>query len=233
MDLKNKTVFITGASEGLGKSIAEKLSEEKANLVLVARNEKRLDEVARNIKSSLVVPCDITKPDQVKKAVDEAIKKFGRIDVLVNSAGIWYKTKPIEKASDEEIKSVIDVNLTGTINVTKYVMPLLKKNKESYIINVSSHSGVKAKHLQSVYCGAKFGLRGFTEALKLELENTGVRVVGFYPSGMNTEMFAKTGESFSSKDFMKTEDIADIVRFIIKQPANIHIEEIWIDKFSI
>jgi len=233
MNLKDKIAFITGGSEGLGKATAENLSREGAKVALVARNLENLRRVAKKIgRNAYPLACDVTKPGEVKKVVNQVIKKFGRIDIIINCAGAWHKKNSLEKISDDEIQTIIDVNLKGVINVTKYTLPILKENKESYIVNISSHSGVKAKLHQSVYCGAKFGVRGFTEALKLELKETNIKVVGFYPSGMNTQMFQKAGETFSSKDFMKTTDIAEIIKFVITRSGNIHLEELWVDKFS-
>lgn len=233
MNLKNKVVLITGASDGLGKAIAQRLSKEGARLALLARDGVKLEKIAKELGPRVIsVTCDITKPEDIKKAVNQVVKHFGKINVLINCAGIWLKLKHLEEATSKEISDVIDVDLKGLIYTTKETLPYLKKSKEAYIVNISSRSGVKAKRLQAVYCAAKFGVKGFTDALKLELNEHDIKVVGFYPSGMNTKMFKKTGETFSSKGFMKVENIADIVCYIIQRSQNICIEEIWVDKFS-
>jgi NADP-dependent 3-hydroxy acid dehydrogenase YdfG len=236
MQLKNKVAIITGASEGLGKAVAIKLAEQGCKVALLARTKDNLDKAKRDIISkggqALALPCNVTKPSQVKKAVSQVEKKWQKIDFLICAAGIWYKMKPIDQSTDREVDEVTDIDFKGVVNAVRFVLPLMRKKNQGHIVNISSQSGVMAKKGQSLYCGAKFAVKGFTDSLKLDLEDTLIKVSGVYPSGMNTKMFAKAGETFSSKNFMRVEDIADVILFILTRPKNISLDEVWIEKFS-
>ncbi|HUS51922.1 MAG TPA: SDR family oxidoreductase [Candidatus Bathyarchaeia archaeon] len=236
MNLKDKVAIVTGASEGLGKAVALKLAEKNCQVVLVARTKVNLEKVKKTITrkggQALAIPCDVTKPTQVKKAVGQVKKKWKKVDFLICSAGIWQKMKPIDQATDREVEELTDINFKGVVNAVRFVLPLMRKKNKGQIVNISSQSGVKAKKGQSLYCGAKFAVKGFTDSLKLDLEDTQIKVSGVYPSGMNTRMFAKAGETFSAKNFMRVEDIAEVILFILTRPKNISLEEVWIEKFT-
>jgi NADP-dependent 3-hydroxy acid dehydrogenase YdfG len=213
MQLKNKVAIITGASEGLGKAVAIKLAEQGCKVALLARTKDNLDKAKRDI-------------------ISQVEKKWQKIDFLICAAGIWYKMKPIDQSTDREVDEVTDIDFKGVVNAVRFVLPLMRKKNQGHIVNISSQSGVMAKKGQSLYCGAKFAVKGFTDSLKLDLEDTLIKVSGVYPSGMNTKMFAKAGETFSSKNFMRVEDIADVILFILTRPKNISLDEVWIEKFS-
>jgi len=115
--------------------------------------------------------------------------------------------------------------------MTKEVLPYLKKNKESVLVNISSKSGTRPMDLQAVYCASKYGVKGFTDTLKLELKKSSVKIMGFYPSGINTKMFEKAGEGFPAETFMNADEIAEIITFAIERPGNISIEEIQVEKY--
>lgn len=236
MNLKGKIAIVTGASEGLGKAVAIKLAEKNCQVVLLARTKINLEKVKKTITKkggqALAIPCDVANPTQVKKAVGQVKKKWKKVDFLVCSAGIWYKMKPIDQATDREVNEITDIDFKGVVNVVRLILPLMRKKNQGHIINISSQSGVMAKKGQSLYCGAKFAVKGFTDALKLDLKETQIKVSGVYPSGMNTKMFAKTGETFSTKNFMKVEEIAKIILFILTRPENICLDEVWIEKFT-
>jgi NADP-dependent 3-hydroxy acid dehydrogenase YdfG len=236
MELKKKVAIVTGASEGLGRAVAVKLAKQECKVALLARTKNNLDRVKGVIISkggqALAIPCDVTKPSQVKEAINQVKRKWRKVDFLVCAAGIWYKMKPIDQATDKEIDEVTDIDFKGVVNAVRFVLPLMRKKNKGHIVNISSQSGVVAKKGQSLYCGAKFAVKGFTDALKLDLEGTEIKISGVYPSGMNTQMFAKAGETFSSKNFMKVEDIAEIILFILTRPKNISLDEVWIEKFS-
>lgn len=236
MKLKDRVAVVTGASEGLGRAVAIKLAEQGCKIALLARTKGNLEKVKRAIAKgggqALVIPCDVTKPDQVRKAVAQVEKEWKGVDFLICAAGVWYKMKPIDQTTDEEVEEVTDIDFKGVVNAVRFVLPIMRKKNSGHIVNISSQSGVRAKKGQSLYCGAKFAVKGFTDSLKLDLEGTNIKVSGVYPSGMNTRMFAKAGETFSTKKFMKVEDIAEIILFILTRPKNISLEEVWIEKFA-
>jgi len=151
MNLKNKTAIVTGASDGIGKQVAFKLAGEGVKLALIARNEKRLDDV--RIKclelgspKVEVYVCDISKKDEVKATINKVLTDFNSVDILLNIAGVWQKLNKLEDIADDDIENIININLKGLIYVTKRLLKYFKhENKEAIILNVSSRSGVTAQ----------------------------------------------------------------------------------------
>jgi len=232
VELRDKVFIVTGASEGLGKDIAKKLVQEFAKVALVARSSDKLSNLAKELGPfSASFPCDVTKKDEVKNAVKKIVEKFGKLDGLINSAGVWQKLNNLEDITMDEVDLVIDTNLKGTIYFAIESMKQLKKVQEAVIVNISSKSGTRPMDKQTIYCASKFGVKGFTDTLKLELKSSKIKVMGVYPSGMNTKMFEKKGEGLDSSTFMNVEEIADIIVSAIKRPGNISIEEIQIEKY--
>ncbi len=233
MNLKNKIIVITGASAGIGKQISLRLSREGVSLALIGRNKKRLKEVADESKKLGAIKvetyvCDILKNEDLEKTVKLIVSDFKIIDILINNAGIWQKFAPVEKIDKKIIDSVIGTNLIALINVTRLFVPILKKRKEAAIINIVSKSGVVAQAGQSVYTASKYGARGFTEVLRLDLKDTKVKVAGLYQGGIDTDMFKKAGDNFSTKDFTDPADLADVVAFMLRQPDKIWLQDIFV-----
>ena len=157
-----KVVIITGGSEGLGKAIAERLVK-RYRIIILARDRKKLAEAAKKLDCKFLV-CDITNEKQVKKAVGDIIKKFGRIDCLVNNAGLFI-TGFLEDNDPNKIREVVEVNVLGTILMTKAVLPFMKKENSGLIINISSQAGISARSERSVYNASKWAITGFTNPI--------------------------------------------------------------------
>jgi len=234
-NLTDKTIVITGSSDGLGKEIALKLSSQKCSLALLGRNEKRLKNVKEKClelgaKQTQIFTFDLTDSKSIKQAIKSVIAKFKTIDILINNAGIWQKRSDLEYIDDQEISKVISTNLTGLIKITKECLPYLKKSvKNPSIINISSKSGFTAQEGQSVYSASKWGVRGFTEVLKTDLKKHKVRVAGVYQSGTNTKMFNKTGENMPLEKFTNPEDLADVVLFMLTRPTKLWLHEVRVE----
>lgn len=234
MDIKNKVAVVTGASDGLGKQISLKLAKEGASLALVARNEEKLNEVkkeAEKLGSPKVIcyPCDIQDKEQIKKIVQKIEVDFNEVQILLNIAGIWQKLNLLEDIPEGEVDSVINSDLTGMIHMTRLMLPILKRQDEAIIINDSSKSGVTAQPGQSVYTAAKWGVRGFTEVLKEDLKDTNVRVAAIYQGGTDTEMFNKTGEHFNQEKFIKPEELANVIIFMLTRPSGIWLHDVRVE----
>lgn len=235
MNLKNKTAIITGASDGIGKQVAIKLAEKGINLALIGRDTLRLNLVKNTIKKfnpSLkieVYSCDIKNNSQLSKTTKRIISDFKNIHILINTAGIWQKMMPVEELPENIVDDVISTNLTSLIHVTRLAIPILKKQQEAAIINVSSKSGVTAQMGQSVYSASKWGVRGFTEVLKSDLKNTNIRVAGIYQSGTNTKMFEKTGEKVPSEKFTNPADLAEVIVYMLSRPEKIWLHEVRVE----
>ena len=190
-----QVVVVTGASSGIGRETALAFGQRGASVVLAARNEPALREVAREIErlggKAHAVPTDVAEWAQVERLAEEAVARFGRIDTWVNNAAVSaYAT--VADMTVEEIERILRVNLLGQVYGTKAALPRLGQQNQGTIVNVSSALAERAVPLQAAYCATKHGIKGFTEALRLELahERSGVAAVLVLPSSINTPLFA-------------------------------------------
>ncbi|UWR25663.1 SDR family oxidoreductase [Sulfitobacter sp. S223] len=234
MDLKNKRIIVTGGNDGIGRHICLKLAASGTRIAILGRNAERLSEVkqeciAAGAAEVISVPCDIQNPDDITSAVATVTSTFGGLDILINNAGVWHKTGPLDSIAPEILQATVQTNLTGLMQLTQAALPALRANDESIILNVISKSGVVAQAGQSVYTATKYGVRGFTEVLKGDEENTGVRVGGVYQSGTNTKMFEKAGEDVPNHIFTEPDDLADVVVFVLSRPPKLWIHDIRIE----
>ena len=235
MKLKNKIIVITGASDGIGRQIALKLAKEGSKLALVARNKRKLNEVATEAKELGVADvriyiCDIRQTNKLEATIKSIISDFGSVDILINNAGIWQKLMSVDKISKKVVDEVIGTNLSALIHITRLLLPVLRTRKEAVIINVISKSGIVAQEGQAVYTASKYGVRGFTEVLKIDLKNTNIKVAGVYQGGTNTKMFEKVGENFSTDKFTNPSDLASVIVYMLTRPDKIWLHDVRIEK---
>ncbi|MBI2621170.1 MAG: SDR family oxidoreductase [Candidatus Levybacteria bacterium] len=210
MDLDNKSVVIVGASSGLGKALAKLLSKEGTNLFLISRKV-----ALSNIPSAIKIAADVRKAENIKIAFEEIDKHTGSIDLLINCAGIGL-LKDLRESTIEEINDVIDTDLKGAIYVAQEVYKRMAEKGSGHIINIVSTSGLRARPMETVYCAAKWGLRGFTESLQVAGEETGVKVTGVYPGGMKSENFWKITPGKDISGFMDQNEVAQKIIDLIK-----------------
>lgn len=237
MKLKNKVAIVTGANDGLGKQVALKLAKEKVLLALIARDEDRLSQVKAECEKSgcpkaEVYSCDISDGEMVKETVKQIEADFNEVQILLNIAGIWQKLNQTDQISDEEIDEVIDINLKGLIRITKTTLPILRRQKESLILNVSSHSGIAAKPGQAVYAASKWGVTGFTAVLREDLKETNIRVAGLYQGGVQTKLFEKAGdpkEPGKFRKFTKPDDLANVIVFMLSRPPQTWLYDVRVE----
>jgi NAD(P)-dependent dehydrogenase (short-subunit alcohol dehydrogenase family) len=183
----SKTWFITGSSRGLGRSITEAVLAKGDNIAATARNPKQLNDLVEKFPNQiLALQLDVSDKAQIYKVVEQTVKHFGGIDVLVNNAGFGI-TGAIEEFSDEQMKSQLDVNLYAPIEITRAVLPYLRKQRSGSIFNVSSVGGRVGSAGFSMYQAAKFGLQGFTEVLSKEVAAFGIKVTSIEPGGFRTD----------------------------------------------
>jgi NADP-dependent 3-hydroxy acid dehydrogenase YdfG len=204
--LKGKVVIITGASSGFGASAVKLFAQEGCKLVLAARRVDRLEEMAKEIRMSggeaLPVSVDISQPAQIEAMVESTVDAYGRIDVLFNNAGFgrldWFETlDPIK-----DIQAQITVDLLGVIWTARAVLPQMYKQRSGHIINMCSIGGWVAPPLYTVYSAAKFGVRGFSEALRRETTPFGVKISAVYPGSSATEFQKHIGQNKAKQRFV-------------------------------
>jgi short-subunit dehydrogenase len=201
--LRGKVVLITGASSGFGEDAARLFAKEECRVVLAARRLERLQSIAAEIQSAggeaLVIPVDVNESADINRMVQKVLSRYGRIDILFNNAGFgsvdWFETLKPER----HIETLIQVNLTGTMLVTRAVLPEMLKRRAGHIINMSSVSGLIASPLLTTYAASKYGVRAFTDALRREASPFGIKVSEIYPGPAATE-FGKQIERTKARE---------------------------------
>lgn len=193
--LKEKVAIITGASSGIGAALARRLAGEGASVVLAARRQQKLDELAASLTSSggvaVAAPTDVTDADQAGRLVTDTIARFGRLDILVNNAGRGHFAS-IEDTSDEVLKSMFAVNAFSLWYTTRPALRQMKKQGSGHIINIASMAGKLGYPFNSAYVAAKHACVGFTLALRLELLETGIHASVVCPAGVLTDWASVT-----------------------------------------
>ena len=187
---KEKIVIVTGASSGIGKALALRLADEGAWLALAARNAQRLDSLAWECQQrgskAIAIPTDVADESQCRALIQRTQETYGRIDTLVNNAGIDVLSKLEDLPDLRLFKQVVDVNFYGTVHCTYYALPYLKETR-GRIVNISSLGGMLAIPLNTSYSASKFAMIGFSDSLRMEVEQAGVSVTVICPSWVVTE----------------------------------------------
>lgn len=203
-----KTILITGGSDGLGRAIAARLSPNN-RVIILSPHEEKLKQVAEELNCEYKV-CDVRGYAQVEKVV----KEIGTIDCLVNNAGLWIEGT-LESNDPQLIHEALKVNTFGVINMTKAVIPAMKRQKSGRIINVISQAGWYAKAERSIYTASKWAITGFTKSIQAELAPLGIGVTGLYPGKLKTNMFSKMGINKNMDGALETDEVAKTVEFIL------------------
>jgi len=217
---QNKVAIITGAGKGIGKATSIELWKQGYFIILISRTRSDLEKLKKFLIRADYFVCDVRFVSQVKKVVTTVAKKYGRIDVLVNNAGLWYHKK-IEDTSEAEYNEMIDTNLKGAFLFSKFVVPIMKKQKSGIIINISSGAGKYGFPGLSVYSASKFGIIGFTQSLAREVYQDGIKVFSICPGGVDTEGYRKRHPEADEEFFrrlLKPEKVAKEVASLIKKP---------------
>lgn len=236
-NIEGKVVVITGASSGLGEATARLLASEGATVVLAARREDRIkalaDELNRQNGKALAISTDVTDREQVKKLVDKAVEVYGKIDVMLNNAGLM-PLAPLEELKTDEWDQMIDVNLKGVLNGIAAALPHMKRQKSGHFINVSSVYGHKLGPAATVYCATKFAVRALSEGLRQEVKPYNIRTTVISPGAVSTELLDHISDEkiqAETKDFVSqiavpADTFARMVAFAINEPANVDVNEI-------
>jgi 3-oxoacyl-[acyl-carrier protein] reductase len=231
MKLKGKIALVTGASRGIGKATAITLAKEGAKVVINhSKSDKEANEVLKEIKKysdGLVIKCDVSNENQVKKMFETIIQKFGRIDILVNNAGIVFDV-PLFKRTVEQWKRTLDVNLLGVFICSRFAAEYMMKNKYGKIINISSTNGTYACNPDSIdYSAAKAGVINMTKSMAMELApNINVNSIapGWVDTDMNKDLpkdyVKKEADKILLKRFAKPEEIANGVVFLASDDSS-------------
>jgi 3-hydroxy acid dehydrogenase/malonic semialdehyde reductase len=237
--LAEQVIWITGASQGIGQEIAETLAAAGAHLALFARNADKLNTLAKTLQERhpgcecLVLPGDVRESTHLQGAVQSILQRWGRLDVLVNNAGVAPGIGLLQEFSAEEVARVLDTNLKGAIFAMQTALGPMVAQQSGCIINVNSVAGKTAFPYWSIYAASKFGLRAITEALAQEQRQNGIKVCGIYPGAVDTPIWdgvSSTLESASRREGMlDARTIADAVLYILSQANKVWLSDITLE----
>lgn len=234
-NVKDKVVVITGASSGIGEETVNLLSENGAKLVLGARRLDRLEKIQQKVghDSVSIKKTDVTKPDEVNALIETAYNDFGRIDVLINNAGLMPQSF-LEKNKQDEWNQMIDVNIKGVLYGIGAVLPYMRKQKSSHIINLASVAGHVVFPGSAVYCGTKYAVRAITEGLRQEeaIVGSNIRTTILSPGAVSTELTDHISDKDMKQDIdelyknaIKPDAIARAINYAINEPEESSVNE--------
>ena len=233
IDLKNKNALVTGAGKGIGKAIALALAKEGVNVILIARTQEEIDNVAAKATAlrvkALAITADVANMDSVNTAVTKALSEFGTIDILINNAGIAAFGKFLEM-EPTDWERIIQVNLMGTYYTTRAVLPNMIERQTGDIINISSTAGLNGNAVTSAYSASKFAVLGLTDSLMQEVRKHNIRVTALTPSTVATDMARDLKITDGNPDkVMQAEDMAELIVAQLKLNRRVFIKNssIW------
>jgi len=236
-DIEGKVVVITGASSGLGEATARFLHAQGARVVLGARRVERIKSLADELRGrggeALALPMDVTHPEQVKKLVDAAAQAYGRVDVMLNNAGLMPHSL-LERLKIEDWNRTIDVNIKGVLYGIAAALPYMKQQKSGHIINVSSVAGHKVGVGNAVYAATKHAVRVLSEGLRQEVKPYNIRTTVISPGAVATELpdsitepdVAENIHKFYAAFAIPADSFARAVAFAMSQPEDVDVNEI-------
>lgn len=240
MNLDNRTIIITGASSGIGEATAKKLAKDGANVVLMARREDKLNSIKESIESNggkaLVASGDVTKKEDFENVVAKSVETYGKVDGLINNAGLM-PLSYVKKLKTDEWEKMVDVNIKGVLNGVAAVLPQMIDNKGGDIINISSMAAHRYFPGGAVYCATKSAVKMFSEGLRQELApKYGINVTSIEPGAVATELtdtitdedIKENMKDMMSMTTLEAEDIANAIHYALSQPERVNINDVYI-----
>jgi 3-hydroxy acid dehydrogenase/malonic semialdehyde reductase len=243
--LQGKIAVITGASAGIGRATARAFASEGARLALGARRADRVEDLARLLSSEFGAPClarplDVTRRESCEEFVSAAAREFGAVDVLVNNAGLARGRRPVAEGDEAEWDEMIDTNVKGLLRMSRLVLPGMIARGSGHVVNLGSVAGLGVYEGGSVYCATKWSVKAITQAMRLELNGTPIRVTEVCPGLVETEFSLvrfhweedapeasrKSAEVYRGMTPLSGDDIADCILWAVTRPGHVDIDEI-------
>ena len=224
-----KVVWVTGASAGIGKAIAEVFADAGNIVVCSARRKGKLDLLVKNIEKNggeaYAKVCDISKAGEVKKVAKYILDKFGKVDALVNCAGVT-EFKLFLDSNEKDYDSIMDINLKGAFLCMREVLPSMVKRKDGQIINILSVAAVTTFQYSSLYAASKAGLKAMSEGIRAEVRKDNVKVINIMPGATDTDMWDKDFRDKNRNRMMSAEDIGRLTLDVFNQPKSLVTEDV-------
>ena len=232
MKLADRAVLVTGAGRGIGAAICRRLARDGARIIAAARTGGELETLVAELKpwrdDCMAVPTDLSDPASIEALVATLRDSVGRLDVLVNNAGIAWGRK-VEETSLEAWRQLMAVNLDAVFLLTREALPLLRDSDHGQVINIGSDASIRGIPGMSCYCASKFALRGFTMALREELKGSGIRVNLVMPGPVNTTIIAEKADRW---DLTQPESVAELVAQLVALPPTADVWELLVEPGS-
>ena len=229
--LAGKVAIVTGAGRGIGRTIALTLARSGAHVSLVARTDTELHAVRAEIEafpgSAIALPADVASEAEVVKVVRRTVELFGRLDIVVNNAGVGI-FGPLAETTAEQWDRQMAVNARGPFLLCREAIPFLQQQDQSFIVNIASVVGVKGYINQAAYSASKHALVGMSQSLAKEVQRDGIRVHVLCPGGVDTQMVTQARPDLDRSVLIQPQEIADIVLFLVTRRGNAVIDELSI-----
>ena len=236
--MSKKTVLITGATSGIGKSTAYRLADSKMNLIICGRRGEVLDKIREDLSklTSIITLCfDVSDNNQVKKAIESLSNEFKQIDILINNAGNAHGLDKIQDGNVEDWDNMIDSNVKGFLYVAKAVIPRMVQNSSGHIINIGSLAGREVYEKGNVYCATKHAVNALSKGMRIDLNKHNIKVSEINPGLVETN-FSKVrfkGDAIADTVYkgykaLQAEDIAEIIEFVISRPDHVNLADVLI-----
>lgn len=205
MDLTNQKVVITGGSRGFGKSLAKAFIAERAQVVIMSNDKDELEETVAELSADYFV-ADVTNYEDLEALGDHVVKKYGKVDIWINNAGIQIAPSSVEEVDRTKLHRLFEINFFGYFYGCQVALKHMKKQGSGLIINVNSTAGLEGKPELSAYCSSKFAIRGLTESIRKEVAGSEIQIYALFPGGMQTDIYQEKYPS-DINEYMLVDDV--------------------------
>jgi NADP-dependent 3-hydroxy acid dehydrogenase YdfG len=232
-----QTVFITGATSGIGKATAELLAKNNFRLILCGRRKERLEALEKELGKLTDVTTlqfDVRNKEEVFSAIENLPQNFSQIDILINNAGNAHGLSTIQDGNIDDWDAMIDINVKGLLYVSRAILPQMVKRSNGFIVNIGSIAGKEVYPNGNVYCASKFAVNALNKGMRIDLNKHNIRVSGIHPGAVETEFSdvrfkgdtERAKQTYSGYKALQAEDIADIIHFVVSRPYHVNIEDL-------
>ena len=231
MELQNNVAIVTGATGGIGEAIAKNLNDAGMKLVITARSQDKLDQLKSKLQAAEAIAGDATDPELPQKLMDRALEVFGRVDVVVNNAGLMDVGK-IEEIDIDQICQMVRINVESLYRMSYLALKHFKQTGSGFVLNMSSIAGLKTSAKYPAYCGTKFAVEAFTDSLRMELAGSNIGIACIEPGTVDTGLYDQWSQdqkdAIAAGGMLQPDEIAHYVRFILEQPPHIRIPRLLV-----